>query len=87
MDNRGRAQRGLALIKEAIVRELESGPLSNADLVHRLDIASDFEGKNRNFLSWSVLGLLLGEGKVAYRGAGRDRVYFLPRPDQSQSAD
>ena len=77
MDNRSVAQQGLELMKKAIVAELKGGPLSNADLVHRLDIASDFEGKNRNYLSWSVLGLLVGEGVVGYRGTRQDRVYFL----------
>ena len=77
MDNRTSAQQGLKILKEAILRELESGPLSNADLVHRLDIASDFDGKNRNYLSWSILGLLVGEGRVGYRGERQDRVYFL----------
>ena len=77
MDNRTMAQQGLELLKKAIVSELQSGPLSNADLVHRLDIASDFEGKNKNYLSWSILGLLIGDGVVGYRGARQDRVYFL----------
>jgi hypothetical protein len=80
MDNRAKAQNGLTLLKEAILRELESGPLSNADLVHRLDMASDFEGKNRNYLSWSILGLLVGEGRVGYEGTRHERVYFLKAP-------
>ena len=79
MDNRTTAHQGLTLLKNAVVSELESGPLSNADLVHRLDLASDFEGKNRNYLSWSILGLLVGEGKVGYRGSRHDRVYFVKR--------
>jgi hypothetical protein len=79
MDNRTTAHQGLDLLKKAVLSELEFGPLSNADLVHRLEIASDFEGKNRNYLSWSILGLLVGEGKVGYRGSRQDRVYFLKR--------
>jgi hypothetical protein len=77
MDNRTMAHEGLTLLKNAVLKELEFGPLSNADVVHRLDIPSDFDGKNRNYLSWSVLGILVGEGKVAYRGSRQDRVYFL----------
>jgi uncharacterized protein len=79
MDNRTKAQEGLALLKEAILSELASRPLSNADLVHRLDIASDFEGKSRNYLSYSLLGLLIGEGQVYYEGKGQHRKYF-PKP-------
>jgi hypothetical protein len=77
------AQQGLTLLKEAVLGELASGPLSNADVVHRLDIASDFEGKNRNYLSWSILGLLVGEGKVEYRGRRHDRVYFIKQPSDT----
>lgn len=77
MDNRATAQKGLDLLKEAILRELAGGPLSNADVVHRLGLESDFEGRNRNYLSWSILGLLIGEGRVAYRGERQDRVYLL----------
>ena len=77
MERTPTANQGLTLLKNAVLSELASGPLSNADLVHRLDIASDFDGKNRNYLSWSILGLLIGEGKVSYRGSRQDRVYFL----------
>lgn len=86
MDNRKAAQMGLALLKEAILSELASGPLSNADLVHRLAIPSDFEGENRNYLSWSVLGLLVGEGLVGYQGERQAKVYFLKTEVQKNSS-
>jgi hypothetical protein len=77
MENFDTAQQALAMLKAAILAELEHGPLSNADLVHRLGLESDFEGKNKNYLSWSILGMLVGEGTVAYRGTRLDRVYYL----------
>ncbi len=77
MNNRIAAKVGLELLKEAILSELASGPLSNAELVHRLNIPSDFEGENRNYLSWSILGLLVGEGLVGYQGERQAKVYFL----------
>jgi hypothetical protein len=77
MDNRKAAHLGLELLKEAVLSELASGPCSNAELVHRLDIGSDFEGENRNYLSWSILGLLIGENLVGYRGTRQTREYFL----------
>jgi hypothetical protein len=82
MDNRKAAQFGLSLIKEAVLSELASGPLTHAELVHRLDIPSDFEGKQQNYLSYSILGLLVGEGLVGYEGERQSRVYFCKNKAQ-----
>ncbi len=81
MDNGALAQQGLSLVKQAILNELTDHPagLSNVDLVHRLGLASDFGGKYRNYLTWSVLGLLVGEGRVTSRGARQDRVYLVKK--------
>ena len=77
-----RAQDGLALIKQAIVAELAAHPycLSNAEIVSRLDLESDFEGQNRNYLSWSILGLLIGEGKVSYSGKRQSKRCHVCAP-------
>lgn len=53
--------------------------MSHAEIVRELDIPSDFEGGNANFLSWSILGLLLKDGSILMRGDRQNRVYFLPR--------
>lgn len=78
-----KAQGGLALIKEAILEELSSSrvALTHAEIVKRLGLQSDFEGTGRNYLSWSVLGLLVNAGQVRYRGDRQNRVYFT-REDQ-----
>ncbi len=86
MDNRKVAQLGLELLKEAILSELADGPLANIDLVNRLDIPSDFEGENQNYLSWSILGLLVGEGLVEYKGERKTKVYFLKNEEHKDSS-
>lgn len=60
------AQKGLELLKEAILGILaqKSDGLRNADIAEILDIRSDYQGEQKDYLSWSVLGLLLNEGKV-----------------------
>jgi len=72
---RTQAQQGLALLKEAILGILaqKTDGLTNAELADLLDIRSDYQGSQKDYLSWSVLGLLLNEGKVVRKG----RRYFL----------
>ena len=79
VSNRERAQVDLELIKEAILSELKahSHGMTNADVVHQLGLESDFEGQNRNYLSWSILGILIGEGKVMYTGERQNKTYHL----------
>jgi hypothetical protein len=81
--NRERAQAALAELRAAVLSEIDSSErgLTNATLVKALGLESDYEGKNRNYLSWSILGLLLSEGKVRYRGQGQGKTY-LTREDQ-----
>jgi hypothetical protein len=79
MDAQEKAKQGVALVKEAIIDLLRAAPngLTNAQIVNVLGLESDYEGKQRNYLSWSVLGVLLGEGKIARRGDGQKRRYLL----------
>jgi len=79
MDNHEKAQAGLEMIKDAILSELKHHPpgITNAEIVHKLGLESDFEGGMRNYLSWSILGILLGEGKITTTGERRNRTYHL----------
>ena len=79
VSNRERAQVGLELIKEAILSELKAHPhgMTHAEIVHKLELESDFEGENRNYLSWSILGILIGEGKIKYTGERQNKTYSL----------
>ena len=69
------AQQGLELLKEAILGILaqKSDGLRNAEIAELLEIRSDYQGEQKDFLSWSVLGLLLNEGKVVKK----DNKYFV----------
>ena len=64
--SRAMAQKGLELIEEAIIRLLEHNPqgLRNIDITDALGLRSDFQGSHRNYLSYSVLGILLEKGKL-----------------------
>jgi hypothetical protein len=69
------AQKGLNLLKEAILGILaqKSDGLRNAEIAEILEIHSDYMGEQKDYLSWSVLGLLLNEGKVVRK----DNKYFV----------
>jgi len=75
IEPRTQAQQGLALLKEAILEILtqKNGGLTNAEIADLLDIRSDYQGAQKDYLSWSLLGLLLNEDKIVRKG----RRYFL----------
>lgn len=73
-----KATMGLALIKEAMLDHLEGHKegLRNADIARDLGLESDHEGQQKDYLTYSILGLLLKEcqvGKVK-RGA---KTYYV----------
>jgi uncharacterized protein len=76
MTPREKAEEGLALLKEAIVEVLGSSVagLHNAEIADQLNIRSDYLGKQKDYLSWSLLGLLLNERRVERHGD----LYTLP---------
>lgn len=61
-----RAQLGLDLIKAAIFELAKANPggITNSDAASLLGLRSDYRGKQKDYLSYSVLGLLMREGKV-----------------------
>ncbi len=62
-----RAQLGLDLLKASILELAKANPegITNADAASLLGLRSDYRGRQKDYLSYSVLGLLLREGKVA----------------------
>jgi hypothetical protein len=61
-----RAQIGVALLKESVLELAvanEEG-VTNSDIVHALGLHSDYSGGSKDYLSWSILGLLMREGKI-----------------------
>ena len=61
-----RAQLGLNLVKTAIQELAKANPngITNSDAASLLGLRSDYRGKQKDYLSYSVLGLLLREGKI-----------------------
>lgn len=61
-----RAQIGLSLLKAAIVELARANPegIANADAASLLGLRSDYRGRQKDYLSYSVLGLLMREGKI-----------------------
>jgi uncharacterized protein len=61
-----KAQLGLNLLKDAIVNLIQAnnGKLQNADIAKALGLQSDFMGGQKDYLSWSIIGVLMREGRV-----------------------
>ncbi len=65
-NSRELAQLGLQHIEDAILRLLDANPqgLRNVDVARALELRSDFPGRQRDYISYSVLGGLLARGLV-----------------------
>ena len=61
-----RAQLGLELLKTAILDLAKANPvgITNSDVASLLGLRSDYRGRQKDYLSYSILGLLLREGKI-----------------------
>jgi len=61
-----RAQLGLELLKTAILELAAANPhgIMNSDAASLLGLRSDYLGKQKDYLSYSVIGLLMREGKL-----------------------
>jgi hypothetical protein len=70
-----KVEQRLSLLKEAVLEIVNNHPkgLRNAEIADKLGIRSDYLGSNKEYLSWSVLGLLLNEGVIKRKG----RKYFI----------
>jgi hypothetical protein len=73
-----KAQLGLRMLKEAVVELGTANPngVTNADVAHTLGLHSDNNGKQKDYLSYSILGLLMRDGKLEkvgrrYRARGQ----------------
>jgi len=74
-----RAQLGLELLKAAILELAKANPdgISNSDAASLLGLRSDYRGRQKDYLSYSVLGLLLRERQVT-RSEGSTRHVAHP---------
>jgi len=61
-----KAQIGLELLKSAVLELAQANPngILNADASKALGLQSDYLGGSKDYLAWSVLGLLMREGKI-----------------------
>ena len=63
------AQLGLSMLKRAVTTLIVANPrgLTNSEVAGVLGLRSDYRGRQKDYLSYSVLGLLLREGRVIRR--------------------
>jgi len=68
-----KAQLGLALIKDAVLELAKANVkgIANSDAASALGLRSDYGGGSKDYLSYSVMGLLMREGKLARDGSSK----------------
>jgi len=68
MSDKQKAQDGLKLIQEAVLQLLSrhEGGLRNAQVAEELGLRSDIHGRQKDYLTYSVLGGLLTAKKVRW---------------------
>ena len=78
MNSQEKSIYAVSLLKEAILEIINKNPqgIGNSEIARLLELESDFEGSQKNYLSWSIIGLLVNEGKVKYRKIGSRKLYF-----------
>lgn len=61
-----RAQLGLDLLKNSVFELAKANPegVTNSDASKVLGLQSDYAGGSKDYLSWSILGLLMKEGRI-----------------------
>lgn len=71
-----KAQLGLSLLKEAVLEFAKVNPrgISNAEAASLLGLRSDYGGGSKDYLSYSVIGILMREGKLTRDRASRKHV-------------
>jgi hypothetical protein len=78
---RERSQEVLETIESCIISLLEQNPegLRNAEIAEMLGLHSDMNGGQKGYLTWSILGLLMGQKRVErvnqVHGAATRAVY------------
>lgn len=70
-----KAQLGLTMLKDAVSELIDANPggITNSDAASLLGLRSDYRGRQKDYLSYSILGLLMREGKVKRLEGGRPR--------------
>ena len=70
-----RAQLGLSMLKTAVMELARANPagIRNADAAKYLGLQSDYGGGSKDYLSYSILGVLMREGQI---GRGEKKRHF-----------
>ena len=70
---REKAQIGLSLLKDAVLEFAKANQdgIQNSDVASLLGLRSDYGGGSKDYLSYSILGLLMREGKVSRKDGTR----------------
>lgn len=73
---REKAQIGLELLKAAVLElaRANANGISNSDAASLLGLRSDYRGGSQNYLSYSIIGLLMSEGRLARAASGNKHV-------------
>jgi uncharacterized protein len=68
-----KAQMGLTLLKDAILElaKANKAGIKNTDAVKALGLQSDYMGKQQDYLTYSILGLLIKEGRIGRQKIGK----------------
>lgn len=71
-----KAQLGLNLLKEAVLEFAKANPkgVTNSDAASLLGLRSDYGAGSKDYLSYSILGLLMREGKLARDGNSKRHI-------------
>jgi hypothetical protein len=71
-----KAQMGLELLKSAVMELAKANPngIGNADVAKYLGLQSDYGGGSKDYLSYSILGLLMKEGRLQRSPTGRRHI-------------
>ncbi len=61
-----KAQMGLSILKSAIMELAKANPggIKNSDAAKYLGLQSDYGGGSKDYLSYSILGILMKEGRM-----------------------
>lgn len=73
---REKAQIGLQLLKEAVLELAKGNPkgIQNSDAVKALGLQSDYQGGSKDYLTWSIIGILMREGRLKRQDGSRKHI-------------
>lgn len=71
-----KAHLGLELLKSTVLEFAKANPqgVTNADIASNLGLRSDYGGGSKDYLSYSLLGLLIREGKLEREKGSRRHI-------------